>query len=100
MKDWHREVFELRAGGLTVLEISRKLGRAQSTIQWVLNERGERDRTRDRVQCSRRKQAGVYRPPLPERPKPSLPRVRFLEFPEPDLSPRLRIVEAGAGRVG
>jgi len=50
---WHNDVRRLRAGGMHITEISRRVGHGVDMVKWVLDEKGERDRARERVRRCR-----------------------------------------------
>ena len=52
-KAWHAEVKRLRADGFSVNAICGKVGRQHQSVRWVLDENGEREKTRQRALRSR-----------------------------------------------
>ncbi len=54
MTDWHDDARRLRREGWDIPRIARKLGRADATVRWALDEKGERDRQRDKVRARRK----------------------------------------------
>ena len=46
---WHEKARAMRAAGAQLEVIAIALGKATSSVQWVLDRHGERERTRERV---------------------------------------------------
>lgn len=53
MKPWHDKALALRKDGAHPKEIAHQLGMSLDAVRWVLNENGEREKTRKRAALSR-----------------------------------------------
>lgn len=72
--DWHAEALRMRRDGMIPTEIGRALGRSSSTVYWVLDENGEREKSRNGVRRRRGRE-----PRAPD-PAPASPHIDYSEL--------------------